>query len=511
MIQRRRTVVPLEARPRPAELAPTAAANDDREVIGNLLKTMQAKPSSRSMVAAALASLVWAVAVGALAWWRLDLANVGDQAALIERLQTPTFGFALALLIGPVIFFFALAGLFRRSSELGLTARSLSQIAFRLADPQVSAHDAVVSVSTAIRREVVAMNDGIERAMARATELESLVHREISTLERAYGENELRIRSLIDELITQREGIATHSERVRDVIADTHLKLSTELSAATAKLTGSLDETGTRVVETLHGQERARDLRARPGRRAHHGRDRRPRGRPHRASAWPRPISSAASSASPAMRSRPRWSAAAKDVTDRLVLDHRRHLAGDRDARRRRDAWPRGDGHPRVATARRGRRRAERLARSQGGELTTRLETTGTRVAEQVAQIGTEVAGSLERVSGNVVTRLDEMGTSLVAHLDRVGGDMHQSLNNTGTQLANALHDGAIVVNDRLAETGKGIIEGLVGRSAEVREDLRSIGDTIVTELGARVTEVTGRLDERASASARPSSAAEMR
>ena len=177
-----------------------------------------------------------------------------DQAALIERLQTPTFGFALALLIGPVIFFFALAGLFRRSSELGLTARSLSQIAFRLADPQVSAQDAVVSVSTAIRREVVAMNDGIERAMARATELESLVHREISTLERAYGENELRIRSLIDELITQREGIATHSERVRDVIADTHLKLSTELSAATAKLTGSLDETGTRVVETLHGR-----------------------------------------------------------------------------------------------------------------------------------------------------------------------------------------------------------------------------------------------------------------
>ena len=99
------------------------------------------------MVAAALASIVWAVAVGALAWSRLDLANVGDQADLIGRLQTPTFGFALALLIGPVIFFFALAGLFRRSSELGLTARSLSQIAFRLADPQVSAHDAVVSVS----------------------------------------------------------------------------------------------------------------------------------------------------------------------------------------------------------------------------------------------------------------------------------------------------------------------------------------------------------------------------
>ena len=77
---------PDEGRARTSELAPTAAANDDREVIGNLLKTMQAKPSSRPMVAATLASLLWAAAVGALAWWRLGFANVSDQTTLIERL-----------------------------------------------------------------------------------------------------------------------------------------------------------------------------------------------------------------------------------------------------------------------------------------------------------------------------------------------------------------------------------------------------------------------------------------
>ena len=198
------------------------------------------------------------------------------------------------------------------------------------------------------------MNDGIERAIGRATELESLVHREISTLERAYGENEIRIRSLIDELITQREGIATHSERVRDVIADTHIKLSTELSAATAKLTGSLDETGTRVVETLHGRSelvtsalgqagerimaeigaRGADLTERllaatdaVGRqlgsfgRRDHGGDGAPLEGCHRSSR----------------------------------LDYRRGLPGDRDARRGRDAGPRGNGLAGDATARRGR------------------------------------------------------------------------------------------------------------------------------------------------------------
>ncbi|MBV9519184.1 MAG: hypothetical protein JO068_13795 [Hyphomicrobiales bacterium] len=484
-----------DVRPRAGELAPTAAANDDREVIGNLLRTMQAKPSSRPMLLAMIASILWAIAVGALVWWRLGLGSIADQAALIERLETPTFGFALALLIGPIIFFLVLAGLFRRSSELGLTARSLSQIAFRLADPQVSAQDAVVSVSTAIRREVVAMNDGIERAMARATELESLVHREISTLERAYGENELRIRSLIDELITQREGIATHSERVRDVIADTHLKLSTELSAATAKLTGSLDDTGTRVVETLHGRsELVTSALGQAGERIMAEIGARGTELTERLLAATDSVGRQLAVSGDAITAE--MERRSKDVTDRLAS-----ITGgiSQEIVTRGESVTRGleDTGTRVTQqlAEVGVALSGSLDR-QGSDLTTRLETTGTRVAEQVAQIGTDVAGSLERVSGNVVTRLDETGTSLVAHLDRVGGDMHQSLNNTGNLLANALNEGANAVNDRLADTGRGIIEGLVGRSVEVREDLRSIGESIVTELGTRVSEVTGRLDE---------------
>jgi len=45
--------------------------------------------------------------------------------------------------------------------------------------------------------EVVAlMGDGIERAIARAGELETLVANEVSALERAYTDNEVRIRAL---------------------------------------------------------------------------------------------------------------------------------------------------------------------------------------------------------------------------------------------------------------------------------------------------------------------------
>ena len=49
------------------------------------------------------------------------------------------------------------------------------------------------------------MGDGVERALARAAELEALVHNEVAALERAYNDNELRIRGLIEDLANQRD------------------------------------------------------------------------------------------------------------------------------------------------------------------------------------------------------------------------------------------------------------------------------------------------------------------
>ena len=42
----------------------------------------------------------------------------------------------------------------------------------RLAEPEGVARDSIVTVGQAIRREVAAMGDGVERALARAGELE---------------------------------------------------------------------------------------------------------------------------------------------------------------------------------------------------------------------------------------------------------------------------------------------------------------------------------------------------
>ena len=83
---------------------------------------------------------------------------------------------ALAAL-GPMFFFFGFAALARRLHELRLSARSITQVALRLAEPETVAGENVAILSQAIRREIASMGDGIERALARAAELETLVRR----------------------------------------------------------------------------------------------------------------------------------------------------------------------------------------------------------------------------------------------------------------------------------------------------------------------------------------------
>ena len=86
-------------------------------------------------------------------------------------------------------------------------------------------------IGQAVRREVAAMGEGIERTLARAVELETLVHTEVNELERAYAQNETRIRSLVDGLGQERDAVVNHSERVRASITGAHETLREEISS----------------------------------------------------------------------------------------------------------------------------------------------------------------------------------------------------------------------------------------------------------------------------------------
>ena len=217
--------------------------------IGQILRTLQRRPARTSYILAT----VFAVALGdrracCLAGCicrncRPRLAPTGLTAPLLAVLG--------AIFFAPIIFFYVLAHMAWRSQELRLIAQSMAEVAMRLAEPETVARESIVTVGQAIRREVAAMGDGIERALARAAELETLVANEVSALEHAYNDNEVRIRALLQDLGSQRDTLVGQAEQIRDAINSVHLDLSHDISQISELVAEQVNEASRRITMTL--------------------------------------------------------------------------------------------------------------------------------------------------------------------------------------------------------------------------------------------------------------------
>jgi hypothetical protein len=262
---------PVEVEPRPARTAPPVendlfrptpapsaaapkqglsrrAANDDRESIGDILRALSPVGGRSPYLVAAVCSLVW-VAACAL----LTFANAADLRLLLSPspLTAPALYGVLAAFIAPVALAFAIARMVARSRELRAIAQSMAQVAMRLAEPESAARDSIVTVGQAIRREVSAMGDGVERALARAAELETLVQNEVSAIERSYNDNEIRIRGLLEDLSRQRDTLVGQAEQVRQALSSVHTDLTHDISSVSEIVAGKVDEAAQRITRAL--------------------------------------------------------------------------------------------------------------------------------------------------------------------------------------------------------------------------------------------------------------------
>lgn len=190
------------------------AANDrNRRTPAAIMKSLEGAPMGAAMRNAALASVIWIAAAAVLAWFVYG-DTLWNASSVGEFLQTPGMIMTLIGMAVPIFLFFAFASMMARAHELRTAARSMAEVALRLAEPETIASERIMSVGQAVRREVSAMNDGIERTIARATELETLVHSEVNALERSYTDNEMRVRGLVHELSSEREAIVTDRKSV---------------------------------------------------------------------------------------------------------------------------------------------------------------------------------------------------------------------------------------------------------------------------------------------------------
>ncbi len=223
------------------------AANDDQEAIGQILQSLQRRPSNTPFVIASLFAATWAISVlGLIFGFSGGLRGMISEAGLL-----PVMIGLLAAFCAPIVFFYALANMVARSQELRIVANSMAEAALRFAEPESVASDSIVTVGQAIRREVAAMGDGVERALARAAELETLVNNEVSALERAYNDNEVRIRNLLDGLAQQRETLVGQAEQVRNAITNVHLDLSHDITTVSELIAERVNEAAQRITRSL--------------------------------------------------------------------------------------------------------------------------------------------------------------------------------------------------------------------------------------------------------------------
>jgi hypothetical protein len=234
-------------KPAPSLVGPALApANDDRRTIGELRAALQIPPNRSIMAATFVSIALWAVC-----WTLYVYFHQGDILDADGSLLAPKPILTIAALIAPVAFLYITGLMARRAHEMRLVANSMTEVAIRLIEPETIATEQVVALSQAIRREAASMGDGIERALARAGELEVIVRTEVSNLERSYTENERRVRLLIDELTREREAIVVNADNARVALFGARDALSQELAATSAHLAEAVSEAGSRVTSSL--------------------------------------------------------------------------------------------------------------------------------------------------------------------------------------------------------------------------------------------------------------------
>src|ERR1700758_5714357 len=146
-----RSEAPVEEPRPPAEelrapeepILPRRAANDDRESIGQILRTLQRRPARTSYVTATVFAGLWVLAGLVLGWIYLP----EMRAALGPTgLAAPVLAMLAVVFFVPIVFFYVLAHMAWRSQELRLVTQSMGEVGMRLAEPQAVAHEAVGTV-----------------------------------------------------------------------------------------------------------------------------------------------------------------------------------------------------------------------------------------------------------------------------------------------------------------------------------------------------------------------------
>lgn len=506
-----------EAAPPRARGDERRAANDDRQTIGQLLTQLQKKPAATPYYWAAGASLLWIV-VGVAFAFAVHRGLMATSSGVQTLWDSPALLGIFAGILLPPLAFFGMASVLRRSLELQAIARSMTEVALRLAQPESIATESVVTVGQAVRREVAAMGDGIDRAISRASELEALVRAEVSTLERAYEENEVRIRGLIDDLQAERHNIQIETTRLREGIVSAEAVLSNEVKDVASRIHGTMLEASEQVTEILGqkgehitaalarvGDSMIDSLTAKGGELI----DR----LQLTGSEIRQDLSESGDLLVDTLKSRTddlsgnllsttsdvaqlidRWGDDINGNIERLKLgitdtlsENANRFADDIDVR-----------VAQVNSAFRATSEGAVLEFStRGGELVRKLEETGERVADTLTVRGTDLADRIEATGNRIYEavavrgedlqqRLADTGAQITLSLDRSSNHVVTALVDKGHEISSSLNGAGEDMTERLSRVAAEVTQAIGARGSKVTEAFRETADILVATIGTK-------------------------
>jgi apolipoprotein A1/A4/E domain-containing protein len=446
------------------------AANDDRANIGQILQTLRRRPARAPYFAATGAAIAWVA--GGLATAYLYADEFGAMLANTSIGVSALIGTASAIVV-PVIFFFVIAHMFSRSQDMRLVAESMAEVAMRLAQPETSARESIVSVGQAIRREVAAMGDGVERALARAAELEALVHNEVSALERAYNDNEVRIRDLLGELSNQRETLVSQAEQVRNAIASVHLDLAHDITSVGDLVADKVNEVAQRVTRSL--TEKGEHITLALG----HAGDSMIDALSERGSTLLDRLETTSDHATTAISSASDRLSASLNFNTEHVHDEFADLAArlQQMMTSRLDQVAQGFAQKAAMTI-------ETMA-GRSEHFTHAITDTSTRMAESIAARAEEVNSTLRNTGGDVVSKMEQTGARITDTIVNRSSAIADTFRDSGEALVSALNSRGDAVKDMLAAR------------LQAFEDMFNHGGTEMTEKISRDSTTLGSLITR--------------
>ncbi|EJF80905.1 hypothetical protein [Bartonella doshiae] len=227
-------------------------ANDDTTIPSNF-EVLKQNSISRIYWSTTALSALWATG-GVFIAHKLAPAGLSSLSNITAFITSPT---GLAVAAGtaiPILMSWGFAQLTKRSNELRNIAVLMTNAAHRLNEPQQISEKQAIAIGQTIREEVAAMNEGIERTLGRAVELEAIIQGEVHNLEQAYAENESRIHTLIKELSNERIAILNHADRVQSTIKGTQEQLNDEFGLVTSKIVTNVEKLVQTLSQTLQKQ-----------------------------------------------------------------------------------------------------------------------------------------------------------------------------------------------------------------------------------------------------------------